>query len=60
MGKELFAQLYELLEMEMQVGTDHNEMQKMIKKIVGGKPELIKLCENLEEIIYWEQNFTYA
>ena len=31
----------------------------MIKEIVGGEKELIKLCTKLEEIIFWEQNFTY-
>lgn len=41
MGKDLFAKLYEMLEIEIQEGTDPSQRQSLINEIVQGKPELI-------------------
>lgn len=59
-GKDLFNTLYEMLEIMIQDKTDHRERQKNIKDICNGNKELIKLCDKLEEIIFFEQNFIYA
>jgi len=60
MGKNLFNQLYEMLEMEIQEASDPKARQSIVNDICQGNKELIKLCQKLEEIIFWEQNFTYA
>ena len=49
-----------MLELEIQEGTDPQARVEVVNEICHGKPELIKLCHKLEEIIFWEQNFTYA
>ena len=54
MGTELFNQLYEMLELELQNDTDPIERQKLVKEICGGNKELINLCAKLEEIIFME------
>ena len=57
MGSQLFAQLYEMLELEIQNETDPRERQQLVKEICGDNKEIIKLCQKLEEIIFMEQNF---
>ena len=59
MGSEMFNQLYEMIGMELEEGTDNKERMKLYHETCNGKPELIKLCQKLEEIIFCEQNFIY-
>lgn len=49
-----------MLEIEVQDETDHKERWNKINEIVDGNQELVMYCRKLEEIIYLEQNFTYA
>jgi len=49
-----------MLELEIQEGSDPKQRQRRIRDIVEDNPVLLKLCSKLEEIIFWEQNFTYA
>lgn len=60
LGSDLFRKLYEMLEIEVQDETDHKERWNKINEIVDGNQELVMYCRKLEEIIYLEQNFTYA
>jgi hypothetical protein len=60
MGSKLFNQLYEMLELEIQNDTDPKARAELVKEICQGNSDLIKLCQKLEDIIYWEQHFTYA
>lgn len=60
MGTKLFNDIYHMLEIEIEDGTDPNERQKLVHDVCEGNQNLINLCQKLEEIIFWEQNFTYA
>tara|TARA_B110000285_G_C15124143_1_gene619082 strand:- start:75 stop:311 length:237 start_codon:yes stop_codon:yes gene_type:complete len=59
-GKDLFNQLYDMLELEIQNDTDPKVRQQLVYDICEGNKELMNLCQKLEEIIYWETQFTYA
>jgi hypothetical protein len=59
-GEGLFDQLYDMLELEIQNDTDPESRQALVRGICEGNPELMSLCQKLEEIIYWETQFTYA
>jgi hypothetical protein len=48
-----------MLELEIQADTDPRERNKRVKEICSGNKDLYKLCQKLEEIIFWEQNFSY-
>ena len=54
MGTSLFNDICQMIELDMQNNTDERERSQAIAEICNFNPELIKLCNKLEEIIYLE------